>query len=131
MITVYHRPTPAPIPFKNPSPENIHNSHGFRYVEDSIIYNEINTQSPSKGNAMNHDEELPWWDGGDCLCDSKGHCRPRVTSLETSIPPRLLHVNGTCGRKASADGTGQKVISFTLFGNNSNYWTGLSQSLPK
>ncbi|KAK7083244.1 hypothetical protein SK128_006725 [Halocaridina rubra] len=74
---------------------------------------------------------LPWWDGGECVCDSEGKCVPKFPSLETSLPPRLMNVNGTCGRRASADGDNQRIISFSLYGDDPGYWSQLSDSLSK
>ncbi|ROT81739.1 hypothetical protein C7M84_025098 [Penaeus vannamei] len=53
-----------------------------------------------------------WWDGA-------GECG-RTAGL-----PSEENVTGTCGRRAARAGHGQRVISLSLYGDNSEYWGGL------
>ncbi|XP_068206269.1 uncharacterized protein [Palaemon carinicauda] len=84
-------------------------------------------------NSLAYDrvDDLPWWDGGECFQNASGSWHPREISHETSRPRRLLGVGGTCGRRAFADGNHQRVISYSLFGNNPGYWAGLAESLSE
>ncbi|XP_042868648.1 uncharacterized protein LOC122250963 [Penaeus japonicus] len=61
-------------------------------------------------------EVSAWWDGG-------GECE------HSTGPPSEGNVTGTCGRRATQAGYGQRVISLTLYGNNPEYWAGLKHVL--
>ncbi|XP_069975263.1 uncharacterized protein, partial [Penaeus vannamei] len=65
----------------------------------------------------------PWWDGRPCSCNDTPCIRQR------SSPSDMVGVGGSCGRRAWAAGGGQRVISYSLFGNNSKYWNGLEDIL--
>ncbi|ROT74202.1 hypothetical protein C7M84_007297 [Penaeus vannamei] len=72
---------------------------------------------------LGEQEPLPWWDGGDCPCHGKW-CFPeqgRNLSWEDA--------GGACGRRAWLAGGGQKVISFSLFGNDPLYWRAFGRNL--
>ncbi|XP_069161040.1 uncharacterized protein [Procambarus clarkii] len=100
------------------------------------------TVDSSTMSTMSPDEEaakvLPWWDGGYCQCDGD-NCLPKASSrLESShvvsspeMPLAVTSgdVGGTCGRRAWAAGGGQRVVTFSLYGNNSEFWVGLDEIL--
>ncbi|XP_037802002.1 uncharacterized protein LOC119596747 [Penaeus monodon] len=68
-------------------------------------------------------EPLPWWDGGDCRCHGNTCLPKQVRNLSWE------DAGGACGRRAWLAGGGQKVISFALFGNNSQYWSAFGKNL--
>nr|XP_045604917.1 uncharacterized protein LOC123762450 [Procambarus clarkii] len=73
-----------------------------------------------------NEEHLPWWDGGRCRCDGK------VCVPEKEVPKVSLEgVGGSCGRRAWAAGPKQRVVSYAVFGNNSDYWLGLDELLTE
>lgn len=60
----------------------------------------------------------PWWDGGD-------ECRPaEVSDNRSNKSP-----GGHCGHRAWNAGTGQHILSYTLYGNNNKYWKGLEANI--
>ncbi|XP_069180266.1 uncharacterized protein [Procambarus clarkii] len=75
-------------------------------------------------NLTTNDENPPWWDGGRCRCDGKV-CVPEKEVSKVSLDG----VGGTCGRRAWAAGHKQRVVSYSVFGNNSEYWLGLDDLL--
>ncbi|XP_037802344.1 uncharacterized protein LOC119596993 isoform X4 [Penaeus monodon] len=66
---------------------------------------------------------LPWWDGGDCRCHGNSCFPEEAPSLSWE------DAGGACGRRAWLAGGGQKVISFALFGNKSQYWRAFGKNL--
>ncbi|XP_064094674.1 uncharacterized protein LOC135206989 [Macrobrachium nipponense] len=73
--------------------------------------------------------KLPWWDGGQCICDSRGSCKslhPYLRQTETKKTKGT-----TCGQRAAADGDEQRVISLSLYGENPGYWNGLPEILSQ
>ncbi|XP_069973009.1 uncharacterized protein [Penaeus vannamei] len=70
------------------------------------------------------EKALPWWDGGGCGCDGAGLCLPKAA-------PRLSweDAGGACGLRAWAAGEGQRVISFSLYGNDVKYWKAFEKNL--
>lgn len=73
--------------------------------------------------AGNKQEPLPWWDGGDCRCHGNTCLPKQVRNLSWE------DAGGACGRRAWLAGGGQKVISFALFGNKSQYWRAFGKNL--
>ncbi|XP_050715764.1 uncharacterized protein LOC126998320 [Eriocheir sinensis] len=69
----------------------------------------------------------PWWEADECQCESQACGNPSVTFRSLFRD----EAGGTCGPRARAAGDGQRVISFSLFGNDSEYWKGLGQILPE
>ncbi|XP_068206501.1 uncharacterized protein [Palaemon carinicauda] len=88
-----------------------------------------NQETPESNQVKNGDYgKLPWWDGGDYLCDNNA----TWASLSPHRDKRKLKLTkdfGTCGRRAAADGDNQKVISFSLYGKDPEYWNGLPEIL--
>ncbi|XP_037795149.1 uncharacterized protein LOC119590551 isoform X2 [Penaeus monodon] len=70
-----------------------------------------------------HDDHAPWWDGSLCPCNDTRCIRQR------SFPSDMEGVGGSCGRRAWAAGGGQRVITYSLFGNLTKYWNGLGDIL--
>ncbi|XP_037801800.1 uncharacterized protein LOC119596566 [Penaeus monodon] len=70
------------------------------------------------------EKALPWWDGGDCGCEDAVLCHPKEA-------PRLSweDAGGACGLRAWAAGEGQRVISFSLYGNDAQYWKAFRKNL--
>ncbi|XP_071536739.1 uncharacterized protein [Panulirus ornatus] len=80
------------------------------------------------------EKPLPWWDGGLCLCDGS-NCLMEEEE-EAPYPRMSSHtpsavVGGTCGRRSWAVGDGQRVVSFSLYGDNPEYWRGLDDILSQ
>lgn len=67
---------------------------------------------------------MPWWDGGGCGCDGAGLCLPKA-ALRLSWED----ADGACGLRAWAAGEGQRVISFSLYGNDVKYWKAFEKNL--
>ncbi|KAG7163831.1 hypothetical protein Hamer_G019100 [Homarus americanus] len=91
--------------------------------------------APELDTGHSEEEPLPWWDGGQCRCDGRD-CTAQVSPPETSSSPVSLNfssagVGGTCGRRAWAAGGGQRVVSFSLYGDNPEYWVGLDDILSQ
>ncbi|XP_042231099.1 uncharacterized protein LOC121872423 [Homarus americanus] len=91
--------------------------------------------APELDTGHSEEEPLPWWDGGQCRCDGRD-CSAQVSPPETSSSPVSLNfssagVGGTCGRRAWAAGGGQRVVSFSLYGDNPEYWVGLDDILSQ
>ncbi|XP_069183109.1 uncharacterized protein [Procambarus clarkii] len=80
--------------------------------------------SAESSDEEDSEEHPPWWDGGRCRCDGKV-CVPEKEVSKVS----LEGVGGTCGRRAWAAGHKQRVVSHSVFGNNSEYWLGLDDLL--
>ncbi|XP_063593404.1 uncharacterized protein LOC134770446 [Penaeus indicus] len=70
-----------------------------------------------------HDEHAPWWEGDLCSCNDTACIRQR------SFPSGMGGVGGSCGRRAWAAGRGQRVITYSVFGNLTKYWNGLEDIL--
>ncbi|XP_042875762.1 uncharacterized protein LOC122255625 [Penaeus japonicus] len=67
--------------------------------------------------------DLPWWEGGECRCQN-ARCFPPTTP---TIPRERM--GGTCGLRAWRAGSGQRVITYALYGNNSIYLNGLKNNV--
>ncbi|KAG0716038.1 hypothetical protein GWK47_010547 [Chionoecetes opilio] len=72
-------------------------------------------------------EDLFWWEADDCQCKDKDCRAPLVTFKNLT----RNEVGGTCGRRSWTAGDGQRMLSFSLFGNNPEYWKGLEKILPE
>nr|XP_045587714.1 uncharacterized protein LOC123749642 [Procambarus clarkii] len=79
----------------------------------------------SNNNTIN-EERVPWWDGGGCRCEGRV-CAHQEPPSQGSVGV----VGGTCGRRAWAAGDGQRVVSFSLYGDNPEYWLGLNDTLQR
>ncbi|CAL4113216.1 unnamed protein product [Meganyctiphanes norvegica] len=92
-----------------------------------IIY--LSLYSPEQSldeSPIRYDDSLnrnPWWDGGYA-------CR---SLEELQRPPTYISkddaISGHCGRRSWEAGPGQKIISFSLYGNNKKYLIGLEANL--
>lgn len=97
------------------------------YVYRNVSQLNMNTKSTVSSVYIDTNEvavnisELPWWEGGPCN-----------TVINTKSKENVLNVRnlrGYCGYRASNLGEGQKVISFSLFGNYTDYALGLPHIL--
>lgn len=68
-------------------------------------------------------EDLVWWEADDCQCQTE-ECHEPSAIFKSSLKEE---VNGTCGRRPW--NAGSRVLSFSLFGNNPEYWKGLEDIL--
>lgn len=73
--------------------------------------------------SNDHDILLPWWEQR-----SIGACKK---FLIEEVQINTSQVIGNCGYMASNVGEKQKVISYTLFGTNSDYWKYLDDLLNR
>lgn len=64
-----------------------------------------------------------WWEADDCQCKTE-ECHDLSVIFKSSLKEE---VSGTCGRR-SWNGSA-KVLSFSLYGNDSDYWTGFEDIL--
>lgn len=78
-------------------------------------------------NGLGPKEDLPWWETDDCQCKAEACTKPSVTFKSLLMD----EVGGTCGRRSWNAGSGQRVLSFSLYGSNPDYWRGLEEILSE
>ncbi|XP_045139141.1 uncharacterized protein LOC123520688 isoform X2 [Portunus trituberculatus] len=68
-------------------------------------------------------DDLVWWEAEDCQCKTE-ECRELSVTFKSSVKEEL---SGTCGRRPW--NAGSKMLSFSFYGTNPDYWRGLEHIL--
>jgi len=70
-------------------------------------------------------EDLPWWDD-----PHLGSCKnSTIQDTVLKLDYRKFSVLGNCGYRSSLKGSNQNIVSFSLYGDNEQYWSMLSETI--
>ncbi|CAL4063259.1 unnamed protein product [Meganyctiphanes norvegica] len=82
-------------------------------------------QHGSKHMTVGSKKKVPWWDGGTECASTNVSSLGKFQHSTGSI----AEAEASCGERASAMGTDQKVVSFTLYGDDPQYAQGLEDNI--
>ncbi|CAL4065141.1 unnamed protein product [Meganyctiphanes norvegica] len=91
--------------------------------DESYVF--ANTSADRSNEIGESEMELPWWDGGPGCPSNYVSSLQRNNQSTDSIAP----VEGSCGQRAWAMGPRQRVVAFTLYGDDLTYAKGMEDNI--